>query len=109
MNFNVVATVPFERKLKRLAKKYHSIRDDLRVVVEELSQNPTIGTPLGKNCFKIRIGITDKMKGKSGGARLITYARILKKTVYLMDIYDKSELTTISNTELQMIIDTLSE
>lgn len=109
MNFDVVATAPFERKLKWLAKKYHSISDDLRVVVEELSQNPTLEFPLGKNCYKIRVFITSKSKGKSGGARLITYVRVLKNTVYLMDIYDKSDLATISMMELQMIIDTLSE
>jgi len=109
MNFDVIATVPFERKLKRLAKKYPSIRDDLFAIAEKLAQNPTLGIPLGKNCYKIRMAVTNKTKGKSGGARLITYVRVLKNTVYLMDIYDKSELATISTMELQMIIDTLGE
>jgi len=109
MNFNVVVTAPFERKLKRLAKKYNSIRYDLGVVIEELSQNPNLGIPLGNNCYKIRVAITSKKRGKSGGARLITYVRVLKNTIYLMDIYDKSEIETFSISELQMIIDTLSE
>jgi mRNA-degrading endonuclease RelE of RelBE toxin-antitoxin system len=108
MNFDVVATAPFERKLKQLAKKYPSISDDLFAVAEELAQNPTLGIPLGKNCYKIRMAITSKTKGKSGGARLITYVRVLKNTVYLMDIYDKSELSTISIVELQMVIESLS-
>ena len=109
MNFDIIATEPFERKLKRLAKKYPSINNDLLVIVEKLEQNPILGIPLGKNCYKIRMSIASKTKGKRSGARLITYVRVLKNTVYLMDIYDKSELTTISTMELQMIIDILSE
>ena len=109
MNFDIIATEPFERKLKRLAKKYPSINNDLLVIVEKLEQNPILGIPLGKNCYKICMSIASKTKGKRSGARLITYVRVLKNTVYLMDIYDKSELTTISTMELQMIIDILSE
>lgn len=109
MNFDIIATEPFEHKLKRLAKKYKSLVVDLRTLFDELSENPTLGTPIGKNCYKIRLAITSKGKGKSGGARLITYVRIVKKTVYLMDIYDKSEQTTISDNELKLLIDILSD
>ena len=67
-----------------------------------------MGTSLGKNCYKIRMAITSKAKGKSGGARVITYLRVVKNTVYLMDIYDKSEQASISEQEIQMIVDTLA-
>ena len=109
MSFDVIATEPFERKLKKLSKKYKSIKSDLSVVVEQLTENPTFGTPLGKGCYKIRIAITSKGKGKLGGARIITYVRILKETVFLLDIYDKSEQETISNKELKMLIELLAE
>lgn len=66
MSFDVIATSPFERKLKRLSKKYKSLPKDLLPIIEKLSEQPTLGTPLGKNCFKIRIAITSKSKGKSG-------------------------------------------
>lgn len=108
MNFDVVATRPFERKLKRLAKKYNSILTDLIPLIDNLSQNPTLGKSLGKDCYKIRIAISSKTKGKSGGARLITYVRITKNTVFLMDIYDKSEQANISDKELQWLIDILT-
>jgi hypothetical protein len=68
-----------------------------------------LGTSLGKNCYKIRIAITSKGKGKSGGARLITYVRITKNKVFLLDIYDKSEQADISNKELQFLVDILSQ
>ncbi len=57
-----------------------------------------MGTPIGKDCYKIRVLITSKGKGKgkSGGARVITYVRIVKSNVYLLDIYDKSNKAAIS-------------
>ena len=109
MNFDVIATKPFERKLKQLAKKYKSLSADLFPIIDDLIQNPTMGTPIGKDCYKLRIAITSKGKGKRGGARLITYVRIVKERVFLMDIYDKSEQANISNKELQLLIDILQE
>jgi hypothetical protein len=109
MSFNVIATSNFERKLKRLTKKYKSLSNDLAPIVEKLEQGSMAGTPIGKNCYKIRIAISSKSKGKSGGARMITYVRIHRSTVFLMDIYDKSEQANISDKELQMLIDILSD
>ena len=109
MSFNVISTEPFERKLKKLAKKYRSIKDDLLVIINELEENPTLGTSIGKECYKIRVAITSKAKGKSGGARLITYVRVVNNSVFLMDIYDKSQQANISNKELEMLIDILAE
>ena len=105
MNFDVIATEVFERKLKRLAKKYKSLATDLAQVIDELVVNPTLGTPIGKDCYKLRIAITSKGRGKSGGARMITYVRIVRHTVFLMDIYDKSEQANISDKELQLLIE----
>ena len=67
MSFNVIATVPFERKLKCLSKKYKSLPNDLSVVVAKLETEPVYGTPIGRNCYKIRLAISSKGKGKSGG------------------------------------------
>ena len=109
MSFDIIATEPFERKLKRLAKKYKSLASDLASVIDELIENPTLGTLIGKDCYKLRIAISSKGKGKSAGARMITYVRIVKQTVFLMDIYDKSEQANITDKELQMLIDILQE
>lgn len=109
MSFNIIATEPFERKLKRLAKKHKSLKADLTEIIEQLAEKPTMGTYIGKDCYKIRIAITSKAKGKSGGARIITYVKIINETVFLMDIYDKSEQANISDKELQLIIDVLAE
>lgn len=109
MSFEAIATEPFERKLKKLIKKYKSLKNDLSSLFDQLAVEPDLGTPIGKDCYKIRIAITSKAKGKSGGARIITYVRILNKTVYLLDIYDKSDHSSISDKELKLLIELLGE
>ena len=59
-----------------------------------------MGNALGNNCFEIRMAITSKGKGKSGGARIITYIVNAEKEILLVSIYDKSEKETISNKEI---------
>jgi len=109
MNFEVIVTEPFERKFKRLSKKYKSLKSDLKPLVESLVQTPEQGVPLGKDCYKIRLAISSKGKGKSSGARIITLVRILKVRVFLMDISDKSEQPNISDKELQRLIEVFSK
>ena len=87
MSFRIVALPEFEKELKKLAKKYRSIRDDYSHLLDLLDQNPSLGTPLGKNSFKIRMAIGSKSGGKSGGARVITCVKIVKETVFLVSIY----------------------
>lgn len=101
MKFNVYYTPEFEKQLKRLSKKYKSLPKDLAVLVKQLEENSTTGTPLGNNCYKIRLAISSKGKGKSGGARVITCVIIADKEIYLADIYDKSEQENISDKRLK--------
>ncbi len=49
---------------------------------KELEENPTTGTPLGNDVYKIRLAIVSKNKGKSGGARVISFVKIIDETVY---------------------------
>jgi len=69
-----------------------------------LEANPKQGTALGHECYKIRLSISSKGKGKSGGARVITYVLFAEKTVYLLAIYDKSEQDSISAKELRELL-----
>lgn len=68
-------------------------------LLDSLEQDPEQGTPLGNRCFKIRIAITSKGKGKSGGARVIIHVAVTNEVVFLLDIYDKSEQENISEKE----------
>jgi mRNA-degrading endonuclease RelE of RelBE toxin-antitoxin system len=77
MNFDVILTAYFERKIKKLSKKYKSIGLDLVPILEDLAKNPIQGVNLGHDCYKIRMAIKSKGQGKSGGARLITFVKII--------------------------------
>jgi len=74
MSYNVIPTDNFNREAKKLAKKHHSLKSDLIALRKELLENPTKGIHLGNSVYKMRMAITSKGKGKSGGARLfLTY------------------------------------
>lgn len=107
MNCNITYSPQFAKELKRLAKKYKSIKQDYANLLDELRNNPLIGTDLGNNLRKIRMAITAKGKGKRGGARVITYTVIFSTEDYdikLLTIYDKSERENITDKELQLIL-----
>jgi len=100
MSFNLVTTVSFEKELKRLAKKFPSVKKDIADITEQLLREPKLGTPIGNDCYKIRMVITSKNKGKSGGARIITHIRVAKECLYLLSIYDKSEAENLPDNEI---------
>jgi mRNA-degrading endonuclease RelE of RelBE toxin-antitoxin system len=104
MNFNVYTTDFFEKELKKLARKYPSLKNDYKSLVNLLKENPKQGQPLGKDCYKIRMSISSKGKGKSGGSRVISCVKILANSVFLLSIYDKSQKENISDSELDHLL-----
>ena len=94
MSYSVVITSEFASEVKRIAKKHIGIKADIAKLVESLEINPTMGTALGQNFYKIRMPISGTNKGKSGGARIITYVILNKETILLAEIYLKSEHDT---------------
>ncbi|RHX82931.1 type II toxin-antitoxin system RelE/ParE family toxin [Leptospira stimsonii] len=104
MKTEIVYTDHFSREFKDLAKKHKSIKEDLKKLVLSLEQNPTQGVSLGKDCYKIRLAVSSKGKGKSGGARIITYLFHAKNKLYLLSIFDKSEKETISDKDRETIL-----
>ena len=107
MNYSIIPTHKFEKEIKRLIKKFPSLKKEYAGLIAKLKSNPTSGIPLGNNCYKIRLAIASKNKGKSGGARVITYLLAENIVVYLLTIYDKSELDSVSDKELITIISEL--
>jgi len=83
-----------------LLKKYPSLSQELIVLIDSLEIVPKQGKPLGHDCYKIRLSIGSKGKGKSGGARVITHIHVTNTTVFLIAIYDKSEQASISDKEI---------
>jgi mRNA-degrading endonuclease RelE of RelBE toxin-antitoxin system len=116
MNVRVEAADSFKRFAKPLLKKYPSLKGELKELERRLVANPTMGVSLGHSAYKIRLAIRSKGKGKSGGARVITYLQFTtmvtiqqqdEKTtiVNLIAIYDKSDVDSISYKELKPLIE----
>ena len=102
MNYKINYVSSFEKDLKKLSKKYKSIKKDYENLLKILSTNDPhqIGTPIGKNCYKLRLKNSDNQKGKSGGYRVI-YFYIENDAVTLLAIYSKSEIENIDENEIE--------
>lgn len=107
MDYKVKTARSFEKELKRLGKRYVSIVDDYANLLEELYANPQLGTDLGGGLRKIRMAITSKGRGKSGGARVITFTVVVaveETEINLLYIYDKAERASISRKEIEELL-----
>jgi mRNA-degrading endonuclease RelE of RelBE toxin-antitoxin system len=110
----------FTSQAKPLLKKFKSLSSDLLNLQKELLINPRLGTSLGADVYKIRLKISSKGKGKSGGARVVSFLQseiifveefVSKEEIVinLISIYDKSEISTFSEKELKELIKALKK
>ncbi len=104
MKYSVLTIPPFDKQLKRLAKKFPSLKSEFSTLIQSLEVNPEQGIALGNQCYKVRLSIASKNKGKSGGARIITNIVVSDKIVYLLSIYDKSEKESLTDKELYELL-----
>ncbi|PTN02889.1 type II toxin-antitoxin system RelE/ParE family toxin [Mangrovibacterium marinum] len=98
----------FMHDVKRLLKKYRSLKSELEVFISETEKNGAQGTSLGGGLFKARLAVKSKGKGKSGGMRIISYQDIIlasdNNTVFLVSIYDKSEASSVEIKQINQIL-----
>ena len=107
MNYRIKVLPNFVKDIKRLSKKYPSIKQDYADLLDELQQNPYSGIDLGNGLRKIRMAIKSKGRGKSHGARVITYLLLVSEEeseINLLTIYDKAERESISRNEIEAIM-----
>ena len=109
MNYKVLPIPTFEKQLKKLSSKYPSLKEEYLRLIEKLETHPVQGISIGKSCYKIRLSIASKGKGKRGGARVITNISIAGSIVYLLSIYDKSENENLSDAELKELLKQLPD
>ena len=114
MSFEIKTIEVFDRQAKRLAKHYAFFKQDYKDFLDELRKNPLTGTDLGGGVRKVRMAIASKGKGKSGGARVITYTadvivRAEQGQIVLLSIYDKSEQSTITDNEIKRLMQLAKE
>lgn len=50
MNYRVKTIPYFDKKLKKLAKKYPSLKNEFAELIDSLENNPKQGKYLGNNC-----------------------------------------------------------
>jgi mRNA-degrading endonuclease RelE of RelBE toxin-antitoxin system len=116
MNCKIIAIDDFNRDAKRLAKKYASLKGELKELEAQLLANPRMGILIRENTYKIRFAVKSKGRGKSGGLRIITHLIELEIeiseseieqdiTVILVAIYDKSEIENIDDAYLRSVIE----
>lgn len=107
MNLEIVISDHFARNLKRLAKRYNRFSDDYEAFINSLRENPVQGVEIAPNIRKIRLAIKAKGKGKSAGARVITYNALVTEKegrIYLLLIYDKSDASNVNMNAINQII-----
>lgn len=104
MSYKIVSSKGFKRDVKPLAKKYRSLKNELSDLFDSLETNPIQGSDLGKSCYKIRLGIASKGKGKSGGGRVITYVVTENEEVILLTVYDKNVKDDLLPNELDELL-----
>lgn len=115
MNCRIIVVDTFKREVKRLIKKHASLKGELAILESQLSENPRLGVQVHENTFKIKLAVRSKGKGKSGGLRVITHVVELEVLIeeqenetilFLLSIYDKSEMENISDSRLRSLVET---
>lgn len=107
MNFEIETTSYFDAEAKRLGKRYHGFTDDLKAFRDSILENPFQGTELSPGIRKVRMSIEAKGKGKSGGARVITFTYLISEEdgkVILLLLYDKSDASNIKANVVKKIV-----
>ncbi len=104
MNCRIIPTPEFVKQAKKFSKKYPKLSEDLTTLNDMLLEDPATGTPLGNNCYKIRLQNTSTNKGKRGGFRVIIFFIEADNLVRLLAIYSKTERDNISVEEIRKVL-----
>ena len=107
MKNKIIYSTLFEKRYKFFSKKFMSLKTELKELEKGLLKNSELGSPLGNGLFKIRLASKDKVSGKSGGFRSITYLVTQIKEINFIVIYDKSEDETIKKADLIKLVKSL--
>ncbi len=106
-NITISVSDDFAKEAKRLAKKYPSFKQDYKDFLVSIKNNPLQGDEITKNIRKIRMAIKAKGKGKSGGARVITFnilTDIENGHVVFLLLYDKKDASTVKVNVVKQLV-----
>lgn len=104
LDFFVQESDSYKKSKKQLLKRFRNLDKDVKEFLLDVKTNDDLGISLGSSIYKARIANTDKNRGKSGGYRLITLLKVVDTKIYLLYIYDKSDLENITEDELDEFV-----
>jgi mRNA-degrading endonuclease RelE of RelBE toxin-antitoxin system len=104
MNLKIETIYDFVKSVKRLAKKYKNIKQDLQILKQELKKSNNNSINLGDNFYKIRLKNSSTNQGKSSRFRVVYFYQDENNTIYLLDIYTKNEIENITKEKLQKLV-----
>ena len=94
----------FRSAYKRVKKRHKSLEADFERLLASLLEDPLQGVELEGGARKVRLAITSKGRGKSGGARVIIRVRFIADELQLLYIYDKADFENISDSYLRDVM-----
>lgn len=103
-------TPSFEKEYTKLKRRFPKIDDDFEVFLDEVEENESLGEPWpgiikdGNKIFKKRMRNSSARKSKRSGFRVIEYLLTEDNTVYLLDIYSKSDKEDIPKRRIRDLI-----
>ena len=102
----------FGRAIKPLSKKYHTLKDSLKQLEKDLTDNPFLGNSYGDNIYKVRLSDPSKKTGKSGGFRVFYYHLLIDSetqeiSILFLTIINKSEEATIKKGIISKLKDSI--
>ena len=106
MPVKVVESIKFTKDIRNLKKRYRAIESDIEPLIERLEAGETPGDRVTGSkypVYKVRVINSNIKKGQSGGYRVIYYIRT-PEAILLTNIYSKSDLSDISNKEVEDVI-----
>jgi len=111
MNYNVILGRYFKLSVKKLEKRFPSVKKDVRLAVEVLLENPELGVliPDSSGVRKLRLRNSDMKRGKSGGYRLLYLFDETAESISFLLLYAKSDRENITQHEIQQLLNRLSE
>src|SRR5690625_694398 len=109
-NYIVDITPSFKKEYEKLKKRYPKIDDDFYELIEYVEINGHFVNPVPEvtkddnKVFKKRMKNTTARKWLSGGFRIIKYLVTKDNTIYLLDIYSKSDKANIADQRIRRLI-----
>ena len=100
---------PFRKQLKQLANQFPAVLKESKTLIQQLKNDERPGDLIpnvGYDVYKVRLANPSARRGKSGGFRIIYYAR-LEDHVVLLFMYSKTEQSDVRPDQIRRVLEDL--